>query len=111
MFLWPLAYRFGIAPFTRPELQWPGFTSEFTTSDFFNVEYTSAFERLSAPFAITPGLDAVWGYEPSVDAMEGLLHLFAHEAPAVRELRNRGLGLVNRLPPLKRLLASMANAS
>ena len=35
MFLWPLAYRFGIAPFTRPELEWPGFTTNFTTDDFW----------------------------------------------------------------------------
>lgn len=34
---------------------------------------------VGVPFAITPGLDAVWGYEPSVEAMEGLLHLFAHD--------------------------------
>ena len=34
---------------------------------------------VGVPFAITPGLDAVWGYEPSIEAMEGLLHLFAHD--------------------------------
>ena len=34
---------------------------------------------VGVPFAITPGLDAVWGYEPSVAAMEGLLHLFAYD--------------------------------
>ena len=39
---------------------------------------------------------------------DGLLHLFARQAPVVRELRNRGLSLVNGLPPLKRLLASFA---
>ena len=39
---------------------------------------------------------------------DGLLHLFASDAPALRELRNRGLNLVNGLPPLKRLLASFA---
>jgi 2-polyprenyl-6-methoxyphenol hydroxylase-like FAD-dependent oxidoreductase len=39
---------------------------------------------------------------------DGLLHLFAHESPVLRELRNRGLGLVNALPPLKRMLASFA---
>ena len=39
---------------------------------------------------------------------DGLLQLFASEAPAVRELRNRGLTLLNRLTPLKRLLASRA---
>jgi 2-polyprenyl-6-methoxyphenol hydroxylase-like FAD-dependent oxidoreductase len=39
---------------------------------------------------------------------DGLLHLFASDLPALRELRNRGLSLVNGLPPLKRLLASFA---
>jgi len=39
---------------------------------------------------------------------DGLLHLFASEQPLVKELRNRGLGLVNRLPPLKHLLARQA---
>jgi 2-polyprenyl-6-methoxyphenol hydroxylase-like FAD-dependent oxidoreductase len=39
---------------------------------------------------------------------DGLLQLFASQTPAVRELRNRGLSLVNNLPPLKRLLASFA---
>ena len=34
---------------------------------------------VGVPFAITPGLEAVWGYEPSVEAMEGLLHLFAFD--------------------------------
>ncbi len=39
---------------------------------------------------------------------DGLLQLFAHPAPLVRELRNRGLTLVNRLPPLKRVLTGGA---
>ena len=39
---------------------------------------------------------------------DGLLQLFAQPAPAVRELRNRGLSLVNHLTPLKRLLAARA---
>lgn len=30
-------------------------------------------------FDITPGLDAVWGYEPSVAAMRGLLDIFAYD--------------------------------
>ena len=37
-----------------------------------------------------------------------LLHLFASEQPMVRELRNRGLTLVNRLPVLKRFLTARA---
>lgn len=39
---------------------------------------------------------------------DGLMHLFAHPSPVVRELRNRGLSLVNQLPPVKRLLTSRA---
>jgi 2-polyprenyl-6-methoxyphenol hydroxylase-like FAD-dependent oxidoreductase len=39
---------------------------------------------------------------------DGLLQLFAHQNPLLRELRNRGLGLVNALPPVKRMLASLA---
>jgi 2-polyprenyl-6-methoxyphenol hydroxylase-like FAD-dependent oxidoreductase len=39
---------------------------------------------------------------------DGLLHLFASEQPLLKELRNRGLTLVNRLPGVKRLLAAGA---
>ncbi|MDE2092561.1 MAG: FAD-dependent monooxygenase [Burkholderiales bacterium] len=39
---------------------------------------------------------------------DGLLQLFASPAPVVRELRNRGLGLIDRLAPLKRALARQA---
>ena len=39
---------------------------------------------------------------------DGLLNLFSHEAPALRELRNRGLSLVNQLPPFKRWLTARA---
>ena len=33
---------------------------------------------VGVPFEITAGLDAVWGYEPSVDAMRRVLDYFAH---------------------------------
>lgn len=39
---------------------------------------------------------------------DALWHLFAHPAPLARELRNRGLNLVNHVPPLKRLLTGRA---
>jgi 2-polyprenyl-6-methoxyphenol hydroxylase-like FAD-dependent oxidoreductase len=39
---------------------------------------------------------------------DGLLRLFAHQTPAARELRNRGLTLVNRFTPLKRWLTARA---
>jgi 2-polyprenyl-6-methoxyphenol hydroxylase-like FAD-dependent oxidoreductase len=42
---------------------------------------------------------------------DGLLHLFASEQPLLRELRNRGLTLVDHLPPLKRWLVASAARS
>ncbi len=39
---------------------------------------------------------------------DGLLQLFASPLPLAKELRNRGLSLANRLPPLKRLLMRRA---
>jgi len=39
---------------------------------------------------------------------DGLLHLFAHQQPALRELRNRGMTLLNHLAPIKRLLTTRA---
>ena len=39
---------------------------------------------------------------------DGLLHLFAQPQPVLRELRNRGMTLLNHLPPLKRLLTARA---
>ena len=37
------------------------------------------------PFEITAGLDAVWGYEPSLAAMRGLLDIFAHDRSLVTD--------------------------
>ncbi|WP_137921326.1 alpha/beta fold hydrolase [Hydrogenophaga sp. 2FB] len=34
---------------------------------------------VGVPFDITPGLDAVWGYEPSLKTMRSLLDVFAHD--------------------------------
>ncbi|QPF72700.1 2-octaprenyl-3-methyl-6-methoxy-1,4-benzoquinol hydroxylase [Roseateles sp. DAIF2] len=39
---------------------------------------------------------------------DGLLRVFASEAPGLRELRNRGMGLLNHLPPVKRWLTGRA---
>ena len=40
---------------------------------------------VGVPFPITPGLDAVWGYEPSFAAMRQLLDIFAHDRGLVND--------------------------
>lgn len=45
------------------------------------------------------------------EVTDGLLRLFADESTPLRELRNRGLTLVDRLPPFKRWLTSRALGS
>lgn len=40
---------------------------------------------VGVPFPITPGLDAVWGYEPSFEAMRGLLDIFAYSRALVTD--------------------------
>lgn len=40
---------------------------------------------VGVPFAITPGLDAVWGYQPSFEAMRALLDIFAHDRRLVND--------------------------
>lgn len=48
---------------------------------------------VAAPQRIAPGLDAVWGYEPSVPNMQHLLELFAYDpsllGPDLAEIRYR----------------------
>jgi len=40
---------------------------------------------VGVPFAITPGLDAVWGYTPSVARMRALLDIFAFDRSLVND--------------------------
>jgi 2-hydroxymuconate-semialdehyde hydrolase len=40
---------------------------------------------VGVPFPITPGLDAVWGYTPSLDNMRRLLDLFAYDRGLVND--------------------------
>ena len=40
---------------------------------------------VGVPFPITPGLDAVWGYEPSFEAMRKLLDIFAFDRALVSD--------------------------
>jgi 2-hydroxymuconate-semialdehyde hydrolase len=38
---------------------------------------------VGVPFELTPGLDAVWGYTPSVDAMRSIMKVFAYDQQLV----------------------------
>lgn len=40
---------------------------------------------VGVPFTITPGLEAVWGYEPSFEAMRALLDIFAFDRALVND--------------------------
>ncbi len=57
MFVWPIAYRFAIAPYTRPDLEWPGFRGEFTTD-----EYWATFPgwMMAVPFLLVCGFLTVY---------------------------------------------------
>lgn len=48
---------------------------------------------VGVPFELTDGLDAVWGYQPSVEAMQELLGIFAYDqslvGPDLAEIRHR----------------------
>lgn len=46
-----------------------------------------------------------------IELTDSLLHLFAHPSPIARELRNRGLSLVDRMGPMKRWLTRQALGS
>jgi len=37
--------------------------------------------RGAPPFNITPGIDSVWGYQPSIGNRRALLDIFAHSPP------------------------------
>ena len=57
MFLWPLIYRFAIAPYTRPGLEWPGFTTSLVTTDFWA---TFPGLLMSVPFLLVCGFLTVY---------------------------------------------------
>ncbi|NDY92572.1 FAD-dependent monooxygenase [Ideonella livida] len=49
-----------------------------------------------------------WGTWAMAQGTDGLWQLFAQDAPGLRELRNHGMTLVNRIAPLKRWLVRQA---
>jgi tetratricopeptide (TPR) repeat protein/ferredoxin len=57
MFLWPVVYRFAIAPFTRPELRWPGFSASLVTNEFWA---TFPGVAIAVPFLLVCGFLTVY---------------------------------------------------
>ncbi len=57
MFLWPVVYRIAIAPYTRPNLAWPGFSSAFIVTDFWA---TMPGVLMSIPFFLVCGFLTVY---------------------------------------------------
>jgi 2-hydroxymuconate-semialdehyde hydrolase len=49
------------------------------------VERLVLMGSVGVPFPITPGLDAVWGYQPSFEAMRKLLDIFAFSRDLVND--------------------------
>ncbi|HMN95037.1 MAG TPA: tetratricopeptide repeat protein [Phycisphaerales bacterium] len=57
MFVWPLVYRFAIAPFTRPDLRWPGWSLHLTTENFWA---TFPGPWVAVPFLFVCGFATVY---------------------------------------------------
>ena len=57
MFVWPLFYRFAVAPWIQPDLRWPGFTTQVMTQDFWS---TFPGLALGIPFVFVSGILVVW---------------------------------------------------
>jgi len=57
MFVWPLFYRFALAPWVQPDLRWPGFTAHFTTDAFWA---TFPGVLMGVPFLLVSGVLVVW---------------------------------------------------
>jgi pimeloyl-ACP methyl ester carboxylesterase len=71
---------------------------------------------VGVPFPITPGLDAVWGYEPGVENMKRLLDFFAFDGDLITdelvELRYRASiepGFQSRIPACSRRQGSVGS--
>ena len=62
-----------------------GLALAFTDRHPERVDRLVLMGSVGVPFAITPGLDAVWGYEPSLANMRALLDIFAYDRELVTD--------------------------
>ncbi len=57
MFVWPLFYRFAVAPWVQSDLRWPGFSVHLVTQDFWA---TFPGWMMGIPFVLVSGVLVVW---------------------------------------------------
>ncbi|MCZ6835743.1 MAG: 4Fe-4S binding protein, partial [Planctomycetota bacterium] len=57
MFIWPVFYRLAVAPWSNPDLAWPGFSVQFVTTDFWG---TFPGWLLAVPFLLVCGFGTVY---------------------------------------------------
>jgi len=57
MFAWPVVYRLAVAPFVQPDLVWPGWSIELTTTDFWR---TFPGVLVAVPFLLVCGFGCVY---------------------------------------------------
>lgn len=57
MFAWPVVYRLAVAPFAQPDLTWPGWSIELTTTDFWR---TFPGVLVAVPFLLICGFGCVY---------------------------------------------------
>jgi polyferredoxin/tetratricopeptide (TPR) repeat protein len=57
MFAWPVVYRLAVAPFVQPDLVWPGWTMELTTTEFWRT-FPGLF--VAVPFLFVCGFACVY---------------------------------------------------
>lgn len=57
MFLWPVFYRLAIAPWTQPDLRWPGWSTHLITDDFWA---TFPGIAMAIPFTLVSGILVVY---------------------------------------------------
>lgn len=57
MFVWPLFYRFAVAPWVQSDLRWPGLSVHFVTQEFWA---TFPGWMMGIPFVLVSGVLVVW---------------------------------------------------
>lgn len=83
MFVWPLFYRFAVAPWVQPDLRWPGWSAHFFTDDYW---LTFPGLAMAVPFTLVTGVFIIYllgakGYCTYACPYGGLFAPFDEVAP------------------------------